>query len=242
MKHTQNKILDKLSPYRLNCTKYMYSDYVNEDKDEITQIDIYSYNTYYRVMEIDNVLKNLELTLEYLRKRDFSDSSYNFITHHTFHIENFFLRLTSLIDRCYLFTGTSLGFNSKKIEKISGKKLIIEKLKELSHPNVFILKKLDEIINKFKKDRNKIAHQESYYRKNFIILDTIDNEDKEFSRLFNIDISIEEVKSHEIFQTNKLFDSLIYELNKLITELINNFDDIYITVISNYKKLKEDKT
>lgn len=226
MKHSENKILEKFLPFRMNCTEYMLGDSL-----DVNTIDIYCYNTCYRVMEIDTNLKSLHLTLEYLKKREFTDSSYSFITHHSFHIENFFLRLTGLIDRCYLFAGTSIGLDKNKIEKLSGKKLIIKELNKLSHPNSLTLAKLDDTINEFKKERNKIAHQESYYRKNFIILNALDNEDKEFSSKFNIDISIDKVKSHEIFLTNEMFNSLLDELDNLIKRLIDNFDDTYLKVI-----------
>lgn len=236
MAFTHNKVLEKFLPYNERTISYLvnkiqYSDSSNLKKPN--NIDIYFYNTYNRVLNIDDTYKKLLISLEYLEKREFTDTEYNFITHHSYHVENFLLRLTGLVDRCYLYAGTTLNLNPKKIENIGRKKFIIKELDNMSHPNALLLRRLDDLVKKFKDDRNKIVHQENYSRETFIILESLDNEDKEFSKKFKSKINIEEVKSHEICTTKEMFQKSLDCLHSEINDLIDGFDDLYINVIEN---------
>ncbi|MCK9698671.1 hypothetical protein [Pseudomonas syringae] len=65
----------------------------------------YAQDVFNRVAEIDNSFKNIDIAIECLSKKTYADSKYNFSEHHTFHIENFLLRLTSVVDRSYLLAG-----------------------------------------------------------------------------------------------------------------------------------------
>jgi hypothetical protein len=77
-----------------------------------------------RVAEIDRAFEGLKLSIEYLDKKEFGGSEFEFTSHYSFHVENFILRLTGIADRCWLLVGSSLLFERKSIEKLQGKSKI----------------------------------------------------------------------------------------------------------------------
>src|SRR5690606_25468603 len=92
----------------------------------------YAQNVFSRVYEIDNAIKSMNIALEYLSKSKFDGTEYNFSEHHAFHVENFLLRLTSVVDRAFLLAGTTMLMENSEIERLGGNKKVSRNLKEFS--------------------------------------------------------------------------------------------------------------
>ena len=129
-----------------------------------------------RVYEIDRAFEGLKLSIEYLGKKEFSGSAFEFTSHHSFHIENFILRLTGIADRCWLLVGSSLLFEKNSIEKLQGKSVIKKAIQVFPHLEESI-NKIDTIVMKFREDRNDIAHNSGYKNNNLFVLVAINNFD-----------------------------------------------------------------
>lgn len=69
------------------------------------------------------------------------------LQHHTFHIENFLLRLTSVIDRSYLLAGSTMLMENSKIERLGGNRNVHKELSTFSPRTLDILKSMEDAVN-----------------------------------------------------------------------------------------------
>ncbi|MBN3197518.1 hypothetical protein H5A20_02210 [Pectobacterium brasiliense] len=125
-----------------------------------------------RAIAVQNAYEHLKLSIEYLEKGDFPASKFDFKDHHKYHLECFYISLFSVIDRCYLLVGSSILFDESQIENIKGKELINKRLKSETHLSNVLksLNTLNSNVNKFKKIRNKITHNNSFSNEHLEIL------------------------------------------------------------------------
>jgi hypothetical protein len=138
-------------------------------------IEKYSQDIFERTAEIDNAFKNINITLEYLNKSTYTDSKYSFSEHHALHIENFLLRLTSVVDRSYLLAGSTMLMENSQIEKLGGNKKVHKELSTFSPASYEVLNKMENAIDHLRAPRNKVAHQAGFSSKNLCILQAIEN-------------------------------------------------------------------
>lgn len=189
----------------------------------------YSQDVFSRVAEIDNAFKNMSITLEYLRKNTFSDSEYMFSDHHALHVENFLLRLTSVVDRSYLLAGSTMLMENSKIEKLGGKGKVNKELKGFSPVSADILQKMEEAIDHLRTPRNKVAHQSGFSSKNLCVLQTIENSEIESISVKQITdiMSYDEIKELVIAESVDQFNSISSEMDTLVKELIDSLSFVY---------------
>ncbi|OCH19261.1 Cthe_2314 family HEPN domain-containing protein [Aliivibrio logei] len=191
-------------------------------------LEIYAQSIFSRVYEIDNAFKNMSLTLEYLEKKTYPDTEFSFSEHHAFHVENFLLRLTSVVDRCYLLAGSTILMAEKKIEKLGGNKKVENQLKGFSPESAKILKKMNDEIDVLKKSRNKVAHQAGFSSKNLCVVQAIENSESEAQVESITDImSLEEIKDVVIKDSIYQFQKVSSAMDQLVTDLIESLSFVY---------------
>jgi hypothetical protein len=195
----------------------------------VSAMEKYSQDIFGRVAEIDNAFKNINITLEYLSKNIYADSKYNFSEHHAFHIENFLLRLTSVVDRSYLLAGSTMLMENSKIERLGGNGKVHKELSTFSPKSLDILKEMDDAINHLRTPRNKVAHQAGFFSKNLCVLQTLENSRSESLSTKEITdvMSYGEIRDLVIADSLEQFKSVSSILDGLVTELINSLSFVY---------------
>jgi hypothetical protein len=202
----------------------------NGDKTyNASAMEQYSQDIFDRVAEIDNSFKNIDITIEYLSQKIYADSKYNFSEHHTFHIENFLLRLTSVVDRSYLLAGSTMLMENSKIERLGGNRKVHKELSTFSPRSLDILKNMENAIDHLRAPRNKVAHQAGFFSKNLCVLQTIENSRSEAISTKEITdiMSYDEIKDLVIADSLEQFKSISSILDGLVTELINSLSFVY---------------
>jgi hypothetical protein len=189
----------------------------------------YAQDVFERVAEIDNSFKNIDIAIEYLSKKTYADSKYNFSEHHTFHIENFLLRLTSVVDRSYLLAGSTMLMENSKIEQLGGNRKVHKELSTFSPRSLDILKSMESAIEHLRAPRNKVAHQAGFFSKNLCVLQTIENSRSEAISTKKITdiMSYDEIKDLVIADSLEQFKSIPLILDGLVSELINSLSFVY---------------
>lgn len=204
-----------------------------EDTYHVSALEKYSQEVFSRVAEIDNAFKNINIALEYLSKNDCPESRYKFSEHHAFHIENFLLRLTSVVDRSYLLAGSTMLMENWNIERIGGNGKINKELEVFSPVSADILKMMENAINHLQSPRNKVAHQAGFSSKNLCVLQTIENSEIEAISIRQITdvMSFDEIKELAISDSLVQFQSVASVLNGLVTELIDSLSFVYCNLL-----------
>jgi len=189
----------------------------------------YSQDIFGRTAEIDNAFKNINITLEYLSKNTYTDSKYSFSEHHALHIENFLLRLTSVVDRSYLLAGSTMLMENSKIERLGGNRNVYKELATFSPASSEILKNMEDAIDHLREPRNKVAHQAGFSSKNLCILQAIENSKIESISITKITdiMSYDEIKELVIADSLEKFQSASSVLDGMVTELINSLSFVY---------------
>jgi len=196
---------------------------------EAPAIEVYAQEVFSRVSEIDNAFKNMSISIEYLKKTDHPGSGYSFSEHHAFHIENFLLRLTGVVDRSYLLAGSTMLMENSKIEKLGGKRTVHKELKSFSPCSVEILNRMEGAIDHLRTSRNKVAHQAGFSSKNLSVLQTIENSESDFISVRQITeiMSYEKIKDVVIEESVDQFDAVIPIMDGLVKELIDSLSFVY---------------
>lgn len=196
-------------------------------------IEIYAQEIFSRVIEIDNAFKNMSITLEYLKHQEYQCSSYKFSDHHSFHIENFLLRLTSVVDRSYLLAGSTMLMENSKIERLGGKSNINKELRLFSSTSVDILSKMEQSIAHLRESRNQVAHQAGFSSKNICILQAIENSELESISVKKITdfMSYDEIKKLVIKEPIEDFERVLSVMDDLVQQLINSLSFVYSGVV-----------
>jgi hypothetical protein len=233
MTHIENQSLKPLMPFYV---EYLHKGLVaHSAKQNIfdgTIKEKYAHDICARVHEIDNALESLSLSIEYLEKAEFGNSKYSFSTHHSFHVENFLLRLTSVVDRCYKVAGTSILLKKKTIESMNGNASILEELKSYSLEAVQAINKIKKVVGPLRKLRNEVAHNASYSNKNLTSLSwMVNNNDPKLLQQFDNIMTIEQLKSVIITDTLSLLKPTIDKLNINVNLLIQSLSFIYQDIV-----------
>jgi hypothetical protein len=229
MVHSQNPHLAGFFPLVVK-TLSRGAEALQNGQNEYTasEIERYALNIFSRVFAIDNAFKNIELTLEYLQRKSYQNTRFEYSEHHTFHVENFLLRITSIVDRCYLLAGSTMLMASNKIEKLGGNKLIMKELKNFSPSSAEIICKMDETISSLKKERNIVAHQNGFHSKNLSVIEAIENAElaSHVEQITDI-VPLEKIKDILIDDSVGKFKEITNIIDKLVCELINSFSFAY---------------
>ncbi|WP_338768641.1 Cthe_2314 family HEPN domain-containing protein [Bernardetia sp. ABR2-2B] len=106
---------------------------------------------------LDQVYFSTELLSGYKQRKKSIMTRYDYIV---FMVENFYLRLTSTFDRVLRLT--NLVFDIGLPERECKQSTIIQNSKIKTTPVATNLKKIEKIINSYRKTRNQIAHSETY--------------------------------------------------------------------------------
>tara|TARA_R110002124_G_scaffold17263_3_gene72460 strand:+ start:117 stop:845 length:729 start_codon:yes stop_codon:yes gene_type:complete len=200
---------------------------------DASPIEIYAQNIFSRVYEIDNALKNMSITMEYLRKTNHEDSEYNFSEHHAHHIENLLLRLTSVVDRSYLLAGSTILMESSKIENQNGKNKIKKALLKSYPISSAILEEMNSAVADLREPRNKVAHQAGFSNQNLCVLQTIENAKTESISIKEITdkMSYDNIKEMVSDESIEQYESVLLAIDKLVTDLINSLSLVYTGLI-----------
>jgi hypothetical protein len=228
--HSENIHIKQLFPLvTKSLSKALTEMQKGNTTNSSTAMEQYAQNIFSRVAEIDNAFKNLSITLEYLKKTDYVNSEYNFSEHHAFHIENFLLRLTSIIDRSHLLAGSTMLMENHKIERLGGSKKVYQKLTDFSAESAGILRKMSDAVGELRDTRNKVAHQSGYSSKNIMVLQTIENAETESTCVKKITdiMSYEEIKNIVIGDVIEPFTEVISTMDVLVKELIDSLSFVY---------------
>ncbi|NOI53484.1 hypothetical protein F0248_10380 [Vibrio crassostreae] len=200
-----------------------------EKSYEASAIEKYAQDVFSRISEIDNSFKNLSITIEYLKQKNYENSNYNFSEHHSFHIENFLLRLTSVVDRSYLLAGSTMLMDNHNIEKLGGNRKVNQKLSDFSPASAEILKKMESEIDHLRTPRNKVAHQAGFSNKNLCVLQTIENAESEsisVREITNI-MTYDQIKDVVIEESIGQYESVLPVMDSLVKELIESLSFVY---------------
>lgn len=171
------------------------------------------------------------MSLEYLEKGKFDDSEFELSEHYAFHAENFLLRLTSVVDRCHLFAGTTILLDKNQMERIGGNKYVIENIRKKFPETADILEKLNESVSKLRKRRNKIAHQEGFSSNNLVIIQTMEIDEGNF--LSEVSQIMDPKKITALVREEIIsdFKPVVAEMQSLVSDLIDSLAPIYQEVI-----------
>ena len=202
-----------------------------KENANVSEMQKYAHDVFSRVSEIDNAFKTLNMSLEYLNKRDFKDSNYELSEHYSFHAENFLLRLTSVVDRCHLLAGTTVLLDKSKMERAGGNRYVLDLLKKDYPQAAEIIKKLNDSVSQLRCSRNKVAHQEGYSNKNLIVIQAMEGPSDEFSSEIEKVMSMENIKKIVREDIASNFQPIVPVMNNLVTNLINSFAVIYKSIV-----------
>ena len=241
MPHIENPNIKQFFPLVTKSLSKGMDALSNDDSSyNASSIEIYAQNIISRVDEIDNALKNMSITMEYLRKKNYEDSEYNFSEHHAHHIENFLLRSTSVVDRSYKLAGSTIMMKNEQIEKQGSNEKIYKKLLSISQASATILKDMKDTIKDLRTPRNKVAHQAGFSSKNLCVLQAIENAGiesisvKEITDIMSYD-KIKEVVSDESIEQ---YESVLLVIDKLVTDLINSLPFRYTDLLQSQAPIK----
>ena len=241
MPHIENPNIKQFFPLVTKSLSKGMDALSNDDSSyNASSIEIYAQNIISRVDEIDNALKNMSITMEYLRKKNYEDSEYNFSEHHAHHIENFLLRSTSVVDRSYKLAGSTIMMKNEQIEKQGSNEKIYKKLLSISQASATILKDMKDTIKDLRTPRNKVAHQAGFSSKNLCVLQAIENAGiesisvKEITDIMSYD-KIKEVVSDESIEQ---YESVLLVIDKLVTDLINSLPFRYTDLLQSKAPIK----
>ncbi|MFZ8142773.1 Cthe_2314 family HEPN domain-containing protein [Alteromonas macleodii] len=200
-----------------------------ESNYEASAIEKYAQDIFSRVSEIDNAIKSMSIAIEYLKQKNYENSEYSFSEHHTFHVENFLLRLTSVVDRSYLLAGSTMVMENHIIEKLGGKRKVSSKLLDFSPRSEAILRKMDDAIEHLRSPRNKVAHQAGYSRKSLCVLQTIENSEAESISVREITdiMSYDQIKDAVIDESIDKFETVLPVIDNLVEKLIDSLSFVY---------------
>ncbi|HCG8860267.1 hypothetical protein HYO47_23340 [Vibrio parahaemolyticus] len=228
MKHSENKHIKNLYPLVVEYLKSGLEGIVNEDETfHASEKQKYAHEVCSRVFEIDNAFESLELSIEYLKRTTFNDSDFDFTAHHAFHVENFLLRLTSVVDRCYLLAGSAVLLANKTIERLGGNRKVVKELADVSPHALQILKNLEKEIEPLRLLRNQVAHNNGYSNKNLIAVRFIEGSEDDLKRKFSEIMSIEALKEIVIDDSVTLFEPMLSKTSELVTSLLNELAEVY---------------
>ncbi|MBF2718859.1 hypothetical protein IP510_03030 [Psychrobacter sp. NG254] len=241
MPHTENpNIKQFFSLVTDSLSKGMAALSNGDSSYRASSIEIYAQNIFSRVYEIDNALKNMSITMEYLRKNNYEDSEYNFSEHHAHHIENLLLKFTSVVDRSYLLAGSTISMESSEIENQNGKNKIKKALLSSYPISAAILEEMNSAVADLRTPRNKVAHQAGFSSKNLCVLQAIENAGiesisiKEITDIMSYD-KIKEVVSDESIEQ---YESVLLVIDKLVTDLINSLPFLYTDLLQSQAPIK----
>ena len=241
MPHTESPNIKQFFPLVTDSLSKGMAAFSNgNDSYSASAIEIYAQNIFSRVAEIDNAIKSISITLEYLHQKTYGNSDYNFSEHHVYHIENFLLRVTSVVDRSYLLAGSTIMMENSRIEKIGGNQKIYKKILSISPDSATILEEMRDTIKDLQTPRNKVAHQAGFSSKNLCVLQAIESAGiesisvKEITDIMSYD-KIKEVVSDESIEQ---YESVLLVIDKLVTDLINSLPFRYTDLLQSQAPIK----
>ncbi|MFP3352220.1 Cthe_2314 family HEPN domain-containing protein [Pseudoalteromonas sp. SIMBA_153] len=231
MKHSENQHVTRLLPLVAEYLQSGLEGVINEAETfHATERQKYAHDVCSRVFEIDNAFENLELSIEYLKRATFSDSNFDFTSHHSFHFENFLLRLTSVIDRCYLLAGSTVLLANETIEKLGGNRKVTKELADISPNAVEIIKKLEKEVESLRPLRNQVAHNNGYSNKNLLAVRVIESSEGDIKKQFSEILPVDTLKDIVINDSVSLFEPVITNVNMLVDHLLNELAEIYTKI------------
>ena len=242
MHHSENPNIKQFFPLVIKSISKGMEALSNDNSNySASAIEQYAQNVFSRVAEIDNSFKNLSITIEYLRQEAYKDSNYSFSEHHAHHIENFLLRLTSVVDRSYKLAGSTIMMKNSQIDRQGSNQKIDKKLLENYPFSAAILEDMRNTIKEIRKYRNKVAHQAGFSNENLCVLQAIENAGiesisvKEITDIMPYD-KIKEVVSDESIEQ---YESVLLGIDKLVTDLINSLSFVYTGLLQSQAPIED---
>ena len=228
MLHIENEDLAPLIPFfRSHIQKGLNAIQISSKIFNGEVKESYAFDICARVSEIDNAFQGLKISLEYLNHNEFGNSKYDFTNQHSFHIENFLLRLTSIVDRSYLLVGTSILLEKKSIEKLGGKKKIKKALRQYPPDISNALNTIEKAVGSLRKIRNEVAHQSGYSSNNLSALILLETFGEAVAKKLDKTLPLPELKALIISDSLNLFEPVLGNLNVAVTKTIGSLSFIY---------------
>ncbi|MDD3281699.1 MAG: Cthe_2314 family HEPN domain-containing protein [Bacteroidales bacterium] len=227
-----------LFKYLFKILKEFFSRQISEGEN-IKKTNFEIYNIYvllyaHNILEcLDQVNYSINMLSGFKTKNKFNMNRHDYIV---FMVENFYLRSTSIFDRILRFTNIALeiGLPEKeckestiiKNENIKGTKLYTA------------LKNINNFLESFRENRNKIAHSESfseeklnYIKSYYVALETDDFKDIEkFKKFFKFDTD------EYVVDKKKEFKNIVNDLEKLLIVFFNEIAPFIYINGERYKK------
>ncbi len=201
-----------------------------------TELDEYIYSCSYSLIAIGTAIDKIKisvLALEKVRGLIPKESPFNELEHIEFAIENYFIRSSSLYDRCLIFTGKllNLGINNESINH----NLLVTNEHVIKNGLSKPLKKIGDVCREYLKDRNIIVHHGRYDDKPFQLLLALHKANQ-----LHIENGQEPPTEKELIDSlisQAVSDKLI-DLNDHLTQLEEKVNDFYVVAIPVYFELK----
>ncbi len=166
MRIMKNSALDNLQILKsINAVVVPYIQKCNLQRGTIVPanpLEQYSLDCFEAVRNVTNCIEQLDFAAELLSgyRSSTAPNSMNRHDHIVFAIENYYLRITSVYDRCLRLTNTlyQLGLSERDCKNST----IVKNTHVKGSDIETSLKTLDKFTNKFRQYRNSVAHNETY--------------------------------------------------------------------------------
>lgn len=182
------------------------------------------------IIECSQIYFSIELLSGFRKKKNGKMNRHDYIV---FMIENFYLRITSILDRSLRFA--NILFEIGLPERECRESTIIKNNKVKNTKVESSLKEINKFISKFKMTRNQITHSEGFYDKKlqsvatyYFLLET-----DEFDNFKKYDHIYKTETDNYIKGKKAELTDITVQIEKLVSDL---FDNVYPIVIKNLSK------
>ena len=194
---------------------------------------------------LDQINYSIEMLSGYNQRNALFKNRHDYII---FMLENFYLRITSIMDRILRFVNTvfEIGIPDRECKNST----IIKNENVKKTPLYKILTKMDKFIEQYRPQRNRIAHYEAYSEKELVDLqgyylllehaEEVDEELESYRRLFKVETDEYVInKKKELRQISKDLEKMLVVLFQEIFPIVENKGAKYKVVKNNKTNLNE---
>lgn len=201
-----------------------------------SDLDEYIYGCSQGLSAISTAIEKIRiaiLMLEQARELLPKDSPFNESEHIEYAIENYFIRSSSLYDRCLIFTNKllNLGIANESIDHVTLVTNEHVKNNELSEP----LKKIRKVCREYSQDRNVIIHHGRYNDESFKTVSAVHKANQ-----LSVENGGEPHFKKEVIDvlTDRAINEKQIDFNKHLVKIETKVNDFYTVALPIYHKFK----
>lgn len=223
----EHPVLEGLLPHLQSyCQKGLREIESTTKTFKVSSIESYAASVFERVGELDNAIKSIRLTMDFIF--ELKGDHKNFADIYRYHYENFFLRLIGLADRSYLLVGTSLQLNPTKLESMGANKFVSTSVLR-TNPEVHqCLSQLDVAIAKHRILRNEIAHLRAFSNRELGLFSAIEMLSIDVGEKIDIQKLKAEFSSKENAELVTFFAEVVTTIEELLEALASTYKEVLI--------------